>query len=173
MKKTYRLLVWIADIISRVSILCMMIIVALISINVFLRYMFNTPLFGVYEIVEQAMFCLVFTSFAYAQTKKRHVHVTMIISKLPHIPRFICYSVTQLLSFGITCAFTYAAFVQAAYSLTKATTTASLLIPLFPFFCAEVAAMCIFSFVLLADAAISIIAIRNQDCAQEIQASWS
>lgn len=173
MKRIYKVLSSAALILSHISIAAMVAITLITALNVTLRYVFNAPILGVYEIVERLMFCLVFAAFAYGQSTKSHVQVTMLISHLPQKIRFIVFAITSLLSTGMAIALTYAAYQQALYSFEAGTATPSLMIPLYPFFWIEFVAMFIFSLVLLADAICSIIAVGNSQYAAEIESTWT
>lgn len=148
-------------------------IMALISIDVALRFIFNIAILGSYEIVEVVMSIAVFMSFAYTQTEKGHVHVTMLISKLPRKPRFICFAFTSLLSTIIVGAISYSAFMHAGKMVVKGTSTGVLAIPFFPFYYIESVAMALFTLVLLGDAIKAIMAIFNNEVAQEIESTWT
>lgn len=156
-----------------ISAIGIVAIMTLIFVDVFIRYVFNISIVGSYEIVELIMSVAIFMSFAYTQAEKGHVHVTMLISKLPTRPRFICYSITSLLSTGIVGATAYAAFEQAGKVMAKGSSTGVLAIPFFPFYYIESVALALFTLVLLGDALKACVAIFNDEVAKDIESSWT
>ena len=50
--------------------------------GIFSRYLFNSPLPGVYDIVQLLLVWVVFLSLSYTQREKRHIRVEIILSKL-------------------------------------------------------------------------------------------
>ncbi len=149
------------------------LIMALISVDILLRTTINVSILGCYEIIEVIMSICVFMSFAYTQTKKGHVHVTMLISKLPAKARFICFSLTSLLSTALAGAIAVAAFYQGLEIIRKGTSTGVLAIPYFPFYFVESLAMALFTLVLLGDSIQAFMAIFNPHVAEEVESTWT
>jgi len=69
----------ITDIIGR-GILALMVL--LITADVVMRYFFNSPIKGSYELVQFMLSMIVFLGLAFMQTKKGHVSVSLLTSKL-------------------------------------------------------------------------------------------
>lgn len=63
------------------------------------RYIFNLPITGAYEISEAMMVTVVFFFIGYAQAKKAHVAVDLIVDVLPGKLKIVIEIITQLLSF--------------------------------------------------------------------------
>jgi TRAP-type transport system small permease protein len=63
------------------------------------RYIFNLPITGAYEISEAMMVTVVFFFIGYAQAKKAHVAVDLIVNVLPGKLKIVVEIITQLLSF--------------------------------------------------------------------------
>ena len=118
--------------------------------------------------MEFLMCCTVFSSFAYTQTKKGHLRVSMFVKKFPRTIGMILCSVNELLSVGIALAITYASYIQIGYSIKKNLVSANLFIPYYPFYTIELICMSLFTIVLLADAIMSIMGIFKKDYADEI-----
>lgn len=173
MKKIDKGISLLTGIVSTVSYIGFLAVMAVIAIDVVMRKMFGNGITGAYEIVQYVLMCGVFASFAYCQSLRGHVHVTMFISKLPAKPRFLVYGLTGLLSTIAAIALTYAASVQANYSFTAGTKTGVLGIPLYPFFWVECFCMAIFAITLFWDVVKSIMAMWNQEAAEDIQSSWT
>ncbi len=153
------------------STLGVTVMTLLIVLDIILR-LFGVPLLGTYEIIEIVMSIVVFASFAYTQTEKGHIHVTMFLVLMPTKMRFICYSLTSFVSTFLVGAITYAAFTYAGKLIEKGTSSGVLGIPFYPFYYLESLAMAIFTIIMLIDAIKTFIAIFNQDMAKEIQSTW-
>ena len=63
-----------------VAYVCIVAITLLMTVDVLMRKLFDAAIVGSYEIVERLLLLLVFSAFAYAQTNKAHIHVTMFAS---------------------------------------------------------------------------------------------
>jgi TRAP-type C4-dicarboxylate transport system permease small subunit len=141
--------------------------------DVFVRFVYNDPILGSYEIIERMVFCGVFASFAYAQLQKSHIQITMVVMYFPNKLRFLCVALTGLLSAAIALVMAYAAVVQGGVALRSNYVTGVLMIPLHPFYWVEAATMFAFFVTLLLDAVKSAAAMFDADLAKEIQSTWS
>ena len=131
------------------------------------------PILGAYEITQRLLLCTVFASFAYAQTKKTHINMTILIERFPRAIRFIIFTLMSILSVFAACALAYAAYFQGGVALDVGTATEVLYIPLFPFFYIQAVAMASFAIILLFDTVMSVIAIFKDDFAQYIMSGWT
>lgn len=131
------------------------------------------PILGAYEITQRLLMCTIFASFAYAQTKKTHINMTILIVRFPRTIRFILFTLMCLLSVFAAGALAYAAFYQGGVSRDVGTATEVLLIPLFPFFFIEALSMATFTVVLLYDAAMSFMSIFKEDFAAHVMSEWT
>ncbi|GHV33299.1 hypothetical protein FACS1894187_01180 [Synergistales bacterium] len=173
MKKFERFLDKAISLVSVVSYAGFFAIMILTVIDVFVRFVYNDPILGSYEIIERIVFCGVFASFAYAQLQKSHIQITMVIMHFPSKLRFLCVALTGLLSAAIVLVMAYAAVVQGGVAMRSGYVTGVLQIPLYPFYWIEAAAMFAFFVTLLFDAAKSAMAMFDADLAKEIQSTWS
>jgi len=131
------------------------------------------PILGAYEITQRLLLCTVFASFAYAQTKKTHINMTIVIVRLPRAIRFIMFTLMSLLSVFAAGVLAYAAFYQGSVSLDVGTATEVLLIPLYPFFFIEALSMAAFTIVLLYDTVMSFMSIFKEDFATHVMSEWT
>jgi len=131
-----------------------------------------SPILGSYEITSRLLLCTVFAAFAYAQTQKAHINMTLVISRFPRALKFAFFTLMSFLSVGIAGFLTYAAYFQAGVAREGATTTEILFIPLYPFFYVQAIAMAAFTAILLFDAIMSLFAIFRNDFAEHVMASW-
>ncbi len=156
-----------------ISFVCVVAMMILNVIDVIKAKVFGSPILGTYEITQRLLMCAVFTAFAYGQSKKSHINMTIIIAVFPRALRFTLFTVMGILSFAAAGAMTYAAFVQAGVAMASNYTTEVLYIPLYPFYMIETVSMAIFTLALLYDTVLSACAIFSDDFAKLVQADWS
>ncbi len=155
--------------VSFIGVLAMMI---LNVIDVVLSLTADVHVIGAYELTQRILMVTIFASFAYAQTKKTHINMTIVISHFPRVLRYILFSIMAALSVVIACALSYAAYLQGGATYQKGMTTEVLYIPLYPFYYIEMVTMAIFAIALLYDLIRSVIAIFSEEMATEIQKDW-
>lgn len=148
------------------------VIMAFIVLNVFMRFVLDSPVLGAYEIVEQMMFVGVFCSFAYAQQQGSHIRVSMLLMHLPNPVAMLLCAFTSLCSAGILCVLAYAAYRQLLIVMANHYTTAMLKFSLTPFYLLEVVCAVIFAFAVLVDAIEYLAAIFNKEKAAELAAKF-
>ena len=158
---------------SLVSYVGVTVIVLLTVIDVILTKTISKPILGAYEITEQLLLCTVFASFAYGQTKKSHINMALVISRLPRTLRYLCFAVMSFVSVVVAALMGYAAVLQAISNYQTNVVTANLFIPTFPFLIVEAVAMFIFALALLYDTVLSIGAIKNDEYAEIVASGWS
>lgn len=151
-------------------------IVAIMLLNVLdvlLTKLMSKPISGAYEITEVLLLCTVIASFAYAQSKKAHINMTILINLFPKLLRFLVFGIMGLLSTGTAAAVGYAAVLQALSAMDKGAVTSVLTIPLYPFYYIEAAAMFVFALALLFDTALAFMAMFSKKYAEIVTSSWS
>ena len=105
----------------------------LITTDVVLRYFFNRPIKGSYELVEFMMILLVFLGLAYTQTKKGHISITLFTGKLSPAQLAVIQTATYLLCLCLFSIITWRAVVQAEIFRIANDASGVLLIPKYPF----------------------------------------
>jgi len=150
-------------------------IIAIVLLNVADVILAKTfkPILGAYEITQRLLLCTVFASFAYAQTKKTHINMTILVERFPRVIRFILFTLMSILSIFAAGALMYAAFYQGGVSYDLGTATEVLYIPLYPFFYVQALAMAAFVIVLVFDTVMSFISIFKEDFATYVMSGWS
>jgi tripartite ATP-independent transporter DctM subunit len=148
LEKTTHPLSRIADSVGRVVLALM---VLLVTLDVVLRYFFNRPIKGSYELIEFMMVLVVFLGLAYTQTKKGHVSITLFTGKLSPGQLAVILSITYLLCTIIFSLITWRGIVQAEALRVNGTSSDLLFIPTFPFMWIVVIASVLLSLVFLGD----------------------
>lgn len=142
------------------AILALMVV--LITLDVVLRYFFNRPIKGSYELVEFMMVSLVFLGLAFTQTKKSHVSVTLFTGKLSPAQMAVIGSAAYLLSLIIFSLITWRCLVQAEALRVNGTSSDILFIPTYPFMWVVVFGSALLSLIFLIDFLKSIDGVLNQ-----------
>ena len=156
-----------------ISFVCVVAMMMMNVVDVILGYIANVHILGAYELTQRLLMCAVFTSFAYGQSKKTHINMTIVIAKFPRALRFILFTIMSILSVIAAVYMTYAAGVQTGVAISTGYMTEVLYIPLWPFYVIETLAMAIFTLALIYDTVLYVIAIFRDDFAEMVQADWS
>ena len=156
-----------------ISFVCVAAMMLMNVIDVIMGYIASKHILGAYELTQRLLMCAVFTSFAYGQSKKTHINMTIVIAKFPRALRFIVFTIMSVLSVLAAGTMTYAAGVQTSVAISTGYMTEVLYIPLWPFYVVETLAMAIFTLALLYDTVLYAVAIFRDDFAEMVQADWS
>ena len=155
------------------SFICIIVLMLMNVCDVALNKLINKNIIGAYEISQRLLMCAVFASFAYAQSKKAHINMTIVIVKFPRAVRFIIFTLMSVLSAFAAGAMTWAAYKQTLDCIAKGYVTEVLYIPLWPFYVVEIIAMAIFTITIIYDTILYAIAIKRDDYAEMIQKDWT
>ncbi len=101
--------------------------------DVILRYVFDRPIVGAFDLTQYMMAVFVGFSLAYCAVQKGHVSIDLVVSRLPQRAQAIIDSVTSLLSLGLFSLITWQCFVYMKVVYNSKLTSTVLLIPVFPF----------------------------------------
>ncbi len=128
---------------------------------------------GTYELTERMLMCTIFASLAYGEVNDAHIHTTLFVARLPRVLRFFLFGLMSLLSTATCVLWCYALFVQFGEDMRKNTITAVLKIPIYPFVIFAFICMIVFTLVIGWHMVKAFMAIRNDQCAEEVSASWA
>jgi len=121
----------------------------LTAVDVFLRYIFNRPIAGSYEIIEYLMGMLVSFSVAYCEYENSHISVDVFLGPLSKRARVLLSFVTTIFTFFFFLLITWQAFQYISDEFKTHLTSAVLLIPVYPFIATVAVAFTILCLVLL------------------------
>lgn len=141
--------------------------------DVLLKKLLAKPISGSYEITEALLLCTVFASFAYAQSKKAHINMTIIINIFPKALKFLVYGLMGLLSAGVAFIVGYAAVLHAQSAIDKGMITSVLELPMYPLYYIEAGTMFVFTLALLYDAVLSFAAIFSKKHEDIVTSTWT
>ncbi|NWG02631.1 MAG: TRAP transporter small permease [Syntrophaceae bacterium] len=123
----------------------------LTACDVALRYIFNRPITGAYEVIAFFMAIVVPFGIAYCGHQGSHVVVDLLVVRLPKKLRAIIGSVTAFLTLGLFILITWQNFIYIQEQYQSKLTSAVLLIPVYPFIGIVAVASAVFCLVLLID----------------------
>lgn len=142
--------------------------------NFILRKLFNFAFNGGFEVVQFMLLIIIFTSFTLTNTYKRHVCLSLLITKLPTKLRFGFNALICLLETAIVVVLSYGLFSQGKYAMDTMMVSTTLRVPFYPFYyvCGVFAA--IFALSLAADVIRSVMAVLGDEESQQyISLGWS
>lgn len=114
------------------GLFCILVMMLITVTDVLLRWLFNTPILGAYEISEYLMVILVFSALAYTEAGSGHVKVDTFYDRFPFNVQVLLDCLTHL--FGI-CIMALIAWTNAKMAYIKwefGDITGTLPIPVFP-----------------------------------------
>ena len=123
----------------------------LTAADVALRYLFNRPIMGSYELTGFMMALLISFGLAYCGVEKGHVIVDLAISRFPQRTKTIVGSVTCLFSLVLLSLITWQGAIYAKLQFYSHYSSTVLMIPFFPFVGAVAFGIGIFCLVVLRD----------------------
>jgi TRAP-type C4-dicarboxylate transport system permease small subunit len=102
--------------------------------DVLLRYFFNAPILGSYEVTELTMLVVVYPGLAWVAVKRANIKIDLVIGRLSPRTQGIFDSIFCLLSLCIIGLLAYFSIPQAIFIMEKMCLTDQLKIPVFPFY---------------------------------------
>ena len=104
---------WTAKSINSIGAAALTLMMFLTALDVFFRYLFNSPITGSYELNEFMMAVLVAFALAYTAVHQGHINVELLIAKTSSRTQAIVNSITSLLSLGFFIIMTWRCYVYA------------------------------------------------------------
>ena len=139
----------ISRLLNRFAQVVIVLMVMLTVTDVCLRYIFNSPILGSYEVTEFMMAVLVFASVGFTMSVKDHVSVDLVVTKLPDRVRALLEAITCLLAFGLFALAAWRNVLHAGTTWERNDVSAELFIPLSPFVLFVALGLAVLSLVLL------------------------
>ena len=87
-----------SSLLNKLAGVVLMLIMVLTTADVCLRYFFKKPIMGAFELTEHLMAVLIFFGLGYAQIKKRHVCVDLLVSRFTEKKQAAIDTLTSFLS---------------------------------------------------------------------------
>ncbi len=113
--------------------ICLILAMMLLTVSdVLLRYVFNHPIPGSYELIKFMMLIVVFYGLAYTAVKKGHITIDLLLTRLPDRAQAIINTITWALSFGLFCLVTWRSLLLAKAMWQRGDVSTDLLLPIAP-----------------------------------------
>ena len=141
----------ISRILNNIGISFLMLLMLLITADVFLRAFFRRPILGTNELSEFMMIIVVYLAMAYTQHTKSHVSVDLVISRFPQRVQDVVDTCIYLLSLFICSLITWRAFADINRLISINRVSDVLNVPVVPFQTVMAVGFFLFSLVLLLD----------------------
>ena len=103
------------------------------ALDVTLRYFFNSPIMGSFELTEYMMVIVISLSLAYCAMLKGHVNVDFVILRFPQRTREIIGGITSVISLAVFFVLSWQCFEQTMVLKSSGQTSGILFIPTYPF----------------------------------------
>jgi TRAP-type C4-dicarboxylate transport system permease small subunit len=134
------------------GIIAIVILVAMMLftvLNVVLRAFFNRPIPGDVELIEIAMVCTGFLGLAWCAVKERHIRVDLLVQFFPKRAQGIIDTIGYIGALGACVIIAWQSINEGLANREMETATASLNIPIFPFYWVTAAGYSLLCFALL------------------------
>ena len=155
------------------GLFCIAAMMLLTTVDLVARYFIGRGLTGVFEIMS-LMFCItLYSGLAYCQTQHGHIHVTLIVTKLPGRLKYLLWGLVSLISAGTGFLVATASIIQAGAVKEQFMRTVILWIPYHPFYTFGGICMGLLSVCLLLDCVKSFMAIFSSKYAEEVKSTWT
>ncbi|MBW1800811.1 MAG: TRAP transporter large permease subunit, partial [Deltaproteobacteria bacterium] len=135
--------------INSIGVLALTLMMLLTAVDVCLRYIFDSPITGAYELNEFLMAVLVGFGLAYTATQDGHINVDVLITRTGARTQSVLKGMTTLLGVGFFTMMTWRCILYAAKMKSGGYESQSLTIPIYPFVYAVAAGCAILVLVLL------------------------
>jgi len=108
---------------NTIGVSILLVMMFLVATDVFLRYIFNSPIEGTYEAIELMMALVFCYGIAYTQRHKGHVSVNLITCKLSEKKQAIIKCLVSLISLGLFVLITWQSFLKSSVTFDSGETT--------------------------------------------------
>lgn len=90
-----------SNLLSVAAMVAIVFVVLAVVADVFMRYVFNSPIFGTWDLCRLAFTVIVWGPMAIAAMKGSHVALTFLLEKLPRLPRLGLELLIALVATGV------------------------------------------------------------------------
>lgn len=172
MRKLYSVFAAISKAFAAISFAGVFIGVIFVVVDVVMRYLFDYPIPGDYDITQLWLSVIVFSSLAYVQVEKGHIGVNMALKAMPPKVALSLFGVGTLIG-SFTCGMcAFSCYKLAARALARNMVSMMANIPLFPFEYFEAICMALLCIVMLLDAIQCFMALGDKEAADQIRNTW-
>lgn len=123
----------VSQVLAGIGAVALLMMMVLVSFDVFGRFLFNRSIVGAYEIVQYLMVIAVFLSFAYGQFDKSHIAIDIVVSRLSPKARARVNVLNYLIMLAIVALIVWGDWAGTEKVFIRQETSGVLLIPRWPF----------------------------------------
>ncbi len=124
---------WAARSVNGIGVTALTFMMLLTAVDVCLRYLFDSPVTGSYELNEFMMAVVVAFGLAYTAVHKGHINVDLLLTRIGPRSQAVINTITDLLGVGFFALMTWRCFIYAGKMRLDGYTSQSLGIPIYPF----------------------------------------
>ena len=128
-------LAWLSSALSYLGAFSLFTMMALTTVDVVGRYLFNRPITGVFEITEYLVLILIFSFIGYTQSQKGHVAVDILLPLLPAKLKKLIDVANHLVCLALMGLITWMGVEKALELKAVGEASPNLHIPAYPFAC--------------------------------------
>jgi len=132
-RRAYKATRPVIGIVNNIALVAFVGMMFLITVDVSLRKFLNMPILGSYEIVQYMMVVAISFGMAYCGLHRGHIHVELVINRLPRRARAVLGCITGFLSLAASIIVVWQAFVYVSQLHQGGKISPVLLIPVYPF----------------------------------------
>ena len=118
---------------SASAMVAMVFVVLAVSVDVFMRYVFNSPIYGVWDLCTIAFVIIIWGPMAMTAIKGSHIALTFILDRFPRLPRLLLELIISLVTSGMLGLVSWRILIYAIDMGATQVNTPSLRIPYEPF----------------------------------------
>jgi len=116
-----------------VTMVGLAVITGLTFMDVCLRYMFNKPIYGVYDITRVVLIVTIACAFGQTQITRGHIAIDFLVLKLGQRPKAVVNGIHDVISLGLFLLIAWQAFKHGNSLKMSGEATETVLIPFYPF----------------------------------------
>jgi len=90
-----------ANLLSAAAMVAMVFVMLAVSADVFMRYVFNSPIYGVWDLCTIAFVIIIWGPMAITALKGSHIALTFLLDRFPRVPRLGLQLIISLVTSGI------------------------------------------------------------------------
>lgn len=121
-----------SNLLSAAAMVAMVFVVLAVTADVFMRYVFKSPIIGVWDLSKLAFAVIVWGPMAAAALKGSHIMLTFLVERLPRSPRLGLELMISLVTSGMLAMVSWRLLVYAMDLVARRTQTAVLKLPYGP-----------------------------------------
>jgi len=121
-----------SSLLSAAAMVAMVFVMLAVSVDVFMRFVFKSPILGIWDLCALAFAVIVWGPMALAAVKGSHIMLTFLAEKMPRLPRLGLELIISLVTSGMLGMVSWRLLIHAMDMGARKTLTATLKLPYEP-----------------------------------------